>query len=94
MNSKINESEILRKIFINYEKQIYEENQLKHKISHSFNFTESKKNESNDYSDDKTEFNLNIDINIKLENYNGNKKPINKMKQKLLKIIHCKRNSS
>ena len=96
MNSKNIQSEILKQIFINYEKEIDLEKQRKHQISNSDIFKDSKKNEfdNNLESNNQLILNLNIDINIKYENYNGNKKPINKMKQKLLNIKHCRRISS
>lgn len=96
MNSKNIQSEILKQIFINYEKEIDLEKQRKHQISNSYIFNDSKKNEfdNNLESNNQLILNLNIDINIKYENYNGNKRPINKMKQKLLNIKHNRRISS
>ena len=96
MNSKNIQSEILKQIFINYEKEIDLEKQRKHQISNSYIFNDSKINDfdNNLESNNELILNLNIDINIKYENYNGNKKPINKMKQKLLNIKHCRRISS
>jgi len=96
MNSRNIQSELLKQIFLNYEKEIDFEKQGKHKISNSYIFNESKKKyfDNNLESNNQLILNLNIDINIKYENYNGNKKPINKMKQKLLNIKHCRRISS
>jgi hypothetical protein len=96
MNSKNIQSEILKQIFINYEKEIDLEKQRKHQISNSYIFNDSKINDfdNNLESNNELILNLNIDINIKYENYNGNKRPINKMKQKLLNIKHCRRISS
>ena len=96
MNSKNIQSEILKQIFINYEKEIDLEKQRKHQISNSYIFNDSKINDfdNNLESNNELILNLNIDINIKYENYNGNKKPINKMKQKLLNIKDCRRISS
>jgi hypothetical protein len=96
MNSKNIQSEILKQIFINYEKEIDLEKQRKHQISNSYIFNDSKINDfdKNLESNNELILNLNIDINIKYENYNGNKRPINKMKQKLLNIKHCRRISS
>ena len=96
MNSKNIQSEILKQIFINYEKEIDLEKQRKHQISNSYIFNDSKINDFDNNLESNNEFilNLNIDINIKYENYNGNKRPINKMKQKLLNIKHCRRISS
>ena len=46
------------------------------------------------YLNDKTinygKINLNIDINIKKENYIGLRRPVNKMKLKLIKLKKCK----
>ena len=96
MNSKNIQSEILKQIFINYEKEIDLEKQRKHQISNSYIFNDSKINDfdNNLESNNELILNLNIDINIKYQNYNGNKRPINKMKQKLLNIKHCRRISS
>ena len=96
MNSKNIQSEILKQIFINYEKEIDLEKQRKHQISNSYIFNDSKINDfdNNLESNNELILNLNIDINIKYENYNGNKRPINKMKQKLLNIKHNRRISS
>ena len=96
MNSRNIQSELLKQIFLNYEKEIDLEKQGKHKISNSYIFNESKKKyfDNNLESNNQLILNLNIDINIKYENYNGNKRPINKMKQKLLNIKHYRRISS
>lgn len=96
MNSKNIQSEILKQIFLNYEKEIDLEKKRKHQISNSYIFNDSKKTEfdNNLESNNQLILNLNIEINIKYENYNGNKRPINKMKQKLLNIKHNRRISS
>ena len=64
---------VLTRIFNEYEKNLSKERILPNYLN----------DQSIDYS---KIINLNIDINIKKENYLGKNKPINKMKKKLLKL--------
>ena len=70
-----------RKIVLTYIFKEYEQNLNKKLINKIY---------LNDKNVNYGKINLNIDINIKKENYIGLRRPVNKMKLKLIKLKKCK----